>query len=552
MSEPVPGARIRRRCPDCGARIEHGEDDGAVGCDFCGARLAIGAGDRPAAYAIAPASGSLAGDRPAAAGAQPPAPQTGKAGEARSRWVAAAKAALRTSGTRVRALESPRPLLAPFHRLRARAWQWYQDSPPPERAEMVWPHLSPTEGEGCFRLGIWDETTDALPSLRLGSANLGFRTQVFPWTPLADLLGPDPDSGPRPAVLPEELSAADARALLSGRLTAGWQLPPEEAREQLLVVTDLATQVMYAPLLVCPFSGPAGRAAILLDGITLRGGRLLTREELAHLESLEEAALDRSPEALPAGTLIPLSCPECSSPLPLLAHARVHRCTVCSRHWTVAGDSLATVPVVALAGGAFRRTTSGAIFLPFYRLRGPDVEWFAPATQGRSARATWNFALALGRGRRAWEEVDLAYNDVVSRAFTASRGSGISTRTARSQFSTGARPGDTAGPGIGSPPAIETPPTTAYALAPFIARCVERPVPASLRTELAWIAFEPRGPDFVEPGSGLGIPRRVFTPWDERRSAAGGWGRTAVASPARPGRPPAIRDPMESAPRRGS
>ncbi len=481
----VAVARITRRCPGCGAAIEHGEEDGAVGCDFCGAHLAIGAGAANPAYAMA-----AAGDRAVQGGGAP------------EQWIAEAKRALRAAGLRVRALEPPRAFLVPFHRLRAHAWQWYRSMPRPEREETGQPLLPPSEVEGHFRLGIWDATIDAVPSLGLGPGNLGFRTQVLAWTPLADFL--DPEGTPRPdyAVLPVEVGAVDARGLLARRLSANWQLPPQEASDQWILVTDAAPQLMYAPLLLCPFLGPQGRAAIILDGITFRAGRVLAGDELTRLETRETAARARPPDALPAapplggvppleaGTLIPLSCPECSSPLSFLRRARVHRCTICGRHWTVHGQALAPVPCVALIGSTARRPATQAVFLPFYRLRGGGGDWFVPAARGRNPRAVWNFALGLARRPRVWDEADLAIDAAASAAVN----------------------GRLVAAGHGA--AVEMTPATAGALAPFTARCLEQAIPAAVETDLAWIAFEPHGPDLVEPGSGLGLPRCALTPWE--------------------------------------
>jgi hypothetical protein len=360
------------------------------------------------------------------------------------------------------------------------------------------------EGEARFRLGVWDGTIDAVPSLGLGLDNLGFRTQVLAWTPLADFLGPARIAGPEHAVLPAETGAIEAREQLSRQLFASRQIPPEEASDQWILVTDAAQQLMHAPFLLCPFLGPQGRAAIILDGITFRAGRVLAGDELARFESLEITARERPPGTLPAvlpsgvvpplgaGTLVPLSCPECSSPLPFLPRARVHRCAICGRHWMVRGNALAPVRGVALRASTAARPAARAVFLPFYRLRGGDKEWFVPAVLGRNPRAAWNLALGLARRPRAWEEADLASD--------ATAGAAVSGSLLAA----------------GQAAAVEMTPDTAGALAPFITRCLEQPIPGSVETELAWIALVPRGPDLVEPGSGLGLPRSALTPWPER------------------------------------
>lgn len=526
------GARITRRCPGCGAAIEHGEDDGAVGCDFCGARLAIGAGAENPAYAIAVgrASGQECPPREGRAGGvagSSPGDRERGADGAVEQWITEAKRALRTAGLRVRAIEPPRALLVPFHRLRAHTWQWFRTAPRIEGMDTEPPPLAPVddEGEGRFRLGVWDATIDAVPSLGLGPRTLGFRTQVLAWTPLADFLSSGHHRGPDHAVLPAELGAIDAREQLAQRLSASCQLPPETASEQWTLVTDAAQQLMHAPILLCPFVGPQGRAAVILDGITFRAGRVLAGDELSRLEALERAARARgagarsavqqgdvaqvggvpAQRAAPfagAGTLIPLSCPECSSPLPFLPRARVHRCTICGRHWTVGGDTLAPVRGVALVAAAAGRPQTHTVFLPFHRLRGGGgEEWFVPASRGRNPRAAWNFALGLARRRRSWEEADLADDAGAAAAVNRSR----LTVPGGEQPPTGGR--------AFQAPGIEMTPPTAAALAPFLARCLETAVPTTLETELAWIAFTPKGPDLVEPGSGLGLPRLALTPW---------------------------------------
>ena len=77
--------------------------------------------------------------------------------------------------------------------------------------------------------------------------------------------------------------------------------------------------------------------------------------------------------------------------------------------------------------------------------------------------------------------------------------------------------------------AVEMTPATAGALAPFTARCLEQAIPAEVVTELTWIAFQPNGPDLVETGSGLGLPRGAFTPWEAPPQA--GTARRRAASP---------------------
>jgi hypothetical protein len=493
------GARIARRCPGCGAAIEHGEEDGAVGCDFCGLRLAIGAGAGIPAYAAAPrgVSGEVGAPGPAAA------PMT---------WQREAKKALRAAGERVRSFEPPRAILAPFHRLRAHVWQWYLEVP---RRELLAAGISsappltmqfPAEPEPRSRFGIWDSTIDAVPSLRLGPGNLSFRTQTLVWTPMADFLAHWPTLEPDCAVLEAEIGNVEARDLLGGRLSEAWQPGPDTAGKPWTLVTDAVQQRMYAPVLLCPFLGPQGRAAITLDGVTLHPGRVLTGEELSRIESAESAARERPPEALSAGpssgdtpgvlfaegaALVPLSCPECSAPLPFAPRARVHRCDICGRHWIVRGNELAPVPWVVLRAATSGRRPTRPVFLPFYRLRSAgEAEWFVPAAQGRNPRAAWNLALGLAKCPHRWEEEELADS--------ATAGTTVTGRVA---------PG---GPAI----AIETTPDTAGILASFVAHCLEQPSPAQVQTELAWIAFQPSGPDLVEPGSGLGVPRQAFTPWE--------------------------------------
>jgi hypothetical protein len=151
--------------------------------------------------------------------------------------------------------------------------------------------------------------------------------------------------------------------------------------------------------------------------------------------------------------------------------------------------------------------------VPFYRLRTPASEWFLPALRGRNPRALWNLAIGLSRRAHDWRELgaDLA--------------AGSSTSAAGAS---------------GEPvPVVEVSPTSARALAPFLARLLDGEPDGRADLTLCWIALERHGPDLVEPGSRLGLPRVAVKPWDTVGASA-------------PARPPATRAAAMAGPPAGA
>jgi hypothetical protein len=254
--------------------------------------------------------------------------------------------------------------------------------------------------------------------------------------------------------------------------------------------------LLYVPSVLLPFHDGRDRRGVVVDGLSGRAGSILSRSELERIEALARPLVEEDATAVATagsdapqttqhrrggtGPLLPLVCPECSAPMPLLPRARTHCCPICLRLWTVGSRGLRAEPTRILRPQAPKRNERGAgddrTWLPFYRLRGADESLVVPAFHGRHPRAIWNFIVSLNRLQPAWQDEE----------------------------------GEPIRPGA----VVEHLGVTALALSPFLCYCLERERPfAPAAAELIWVEFAARGPDWVEPGIGLGFPRAAVTPW---------------------------------------
>jgi len=248
-------------------------------------------------------------------------------------------------------------------------------------------------------------------------------------------------------------------------------------KESRLFTPDPILQLIHTPCVLHSFQGPDERAAIIIDGVTGKEGPRLEAAQLKRLESL----LASTPSGALASvadvreTLVPLICPACSGPLPFVPVARVHRCGICNRLWEAATGGLRQISAGGFMAPHSRSVPGPAGFAPFYRLEAADGALYIPAARGRNPRALWSFAFGLGRRRPIWEEIEP--DKLIS--------------------------------------AVEITTRAASLLAPFARFCLERdPMPTGPGT-LIWIRLVARGPDWVEPGTGLGFPRSAVIPWTE-------------------------------------
>lgn len=488
--------RIRRRCPSCGGPIRHTDADRVIGCEFCGVRLAIASGGTPR-YAL-PAR--VCGDD----------------------CIVAAKRALRTRSVRVRELQASSILYAPFYRLRAPTWQcWRGRNVPPERRVLrdvrdamrpgppswarpaIEEQLREEPGPFEYRIGVWDFTQDALPSLDLGDRQLGFRTQVFEMLPLGDLLaeasardgspaGSDGLASGTPGRIEVELPESAALASLLRQLVAGHSFPETEVLGQALYAPFPQLQLLYYPYALVPFRGQGEQEALVLDAITGGFKALLDTKAWARLQSGLEvrpgdtegwSSLSRDAE------LTPLICPECSSPLPWAGAAHVHRCDTCQRFWQAKEGRLSPLPSISLTPPGRALPLEGRVDLPFYRVPGAGGRSvYTPGFQGRHPRPIWNFTLALNRCQPVYDA------------------SGEPPR----------KPGA----------CIEFDPGEARTLRPFLDLCLRGPTavtwpqarPATKGAELpelVWIPFHRRGADLIEAVTQLGLPVSALPAWTE-------------------------------------
>jgi hypothetical protein len=451
---------IRRRCPECGAPVRYAEGDAVTACGYCGLSLAV-----------APAVGR------SSTFVMPPRAEENDLS-------LAAKRALREAGIHLRSLAKPRVFYLPFYRLRAETWLCFREpTPQPDRdLEEVPLSSDPPPGEIRFRIGRRDLSL-AATEFAWGPRSLGFRLETCEVTPLAEEGDLD--------LLPPTVRAEAAAADLFRRLKADL-IREDGSTDQRLFIPESSWMTVYAPLAVTPFRGPAEQGAVVLDGITAQNPLVLSLEAWSRIEaqitrvaggSAEARGADDDAVPGPPGTdaaapLWPFSCPACSAPLPLQPEARLHSCPICRRVWSVGATGLTEVatrrllPARRPADGGTRTET----WLPFYRL-GCAAGWrYVPGFQGRHPRAVWNFTFALNRRAPAWAEEE-----------------------------------ESCSPGA----AVERSARGAAALEPFLAYCLERtPSPAPSPAELCWIRFIRRGPDWVEPGLGLGFPCAAVRPWD--------------------------------------
>jgi len=251
--------------------------------------------------------------------------------------------------------------------------------------------------------------------------------------------------------------------------------------------------LIYAPLYVFPFRGVGAEQAVVQDGVDGQSTAFLSGAELRRLDARIARLTERAdhsgaadagrrtaglPRPAEHAPLLPFSCPNCSAPLPLLPAARLHSCPICLRLWSVGAHGLELMPTRRLlpARGESGRVPRIECWLPFYRLRQGSEELYVPAFHGRHPRAVWNFSFALNRRAPRWTEVEEC-----------------------------CRPGA----------AVERVASSAAALAPFLRYCLEREeAGGATQAELCWIGFVRRGPDWVEPGLGLGIPGTALNPWE--------------------------------------
>ena len=160
----APPLQIRRRCPGCRAPVDHAEAARIVVCGYCGLALALPSSGEMMHYALPPRV----------------APEA---------VISEAKRALRQAGLRMRELQVPWLLYAPFYRLRARALQSWKNLPACVAGEQT---PSGDAGGGAesaghwdaseevqYRIGTWDQTMDATPELNLGDRHQGVRAQVL-------------------------------------------------------------------------------------------------------------------------------------------------------------------------------------------------------------------------------------------------------------------------------------------------------------------------------------------------------------------------------------
>jgi len=517
------GLRIRRRCPACGAPVRHAEADGAVVCPFCGVGLAVvGGTDRLDRYAMLPRA------RPEGVGVR-----------------AEANRALRAAGRRVLDLGTPRLFYAPFYRLRALVWECWREpaaaaagedlprATGDARGPRAWllsadllrtaqerrPPPAPAGPRSSgFRVAVRDVSLAATTSPDLGRSNVGFRTQtceIVPW--------PEAEAG---QAIEGDVEETEARRRLVALLDAA-SSPPPEVREHCVLAPERRFLLLYAPYLLFPARGPEGPLAVVVDAITGRAGPVLHGAEPARLEArlAPAPATTATPDGADADTaggtadaipgdaaLLPLLCPECGHPLPCAPRAQVHACPLCGRAWQAAAAGFVPVPVRALharrtagtgvgaGAGAGGNDGAAAKWLPFYRVPHTKRDAYVPAFLGRHPRAAWLFAFALSRRPRTWDESE--------------------------------------DPVVPETP-VELRAEAAAALLPLfpfhLRETAERPAGPA---ELVWIAFVPRGPDLVEPGSGLGLPRAALSPWAPSRSperrGSGGARTPARRAPAPP------------------
>jgi hypothetical protein len=468
--------QVERRCPSCGGPIRHSEGDRVIGCSYCGIRLAVQTGREVTRYAI-------------------------RAGGTPEGWIIEGKRLLRAAGRRLLELGDPVVLYVPYFRIHTETW-FCQLADPPARAiseslreeRRSGPVLpAEKEPEFTYRVGVADLTMDGNPTMNLGRRTLGFRTQVCAVVPLNELPPAEEASGPEcgPGRLGAELADGEASRQLLKSLVAAEAEPPGTVRNQALFAPFPDFQRIYQPIVLLPYRGPEGQEAVLLDGVTGQAERVLGSEEYEGIQSRYEVAPgDRAGwKARDQKTpLIPLICPECSSPLPHLPRARAHGCENCGRFWVVSGAILSPIASVRLWSGSLEPAAKQTRFLPFYRITasGPVPAWYIPAFRGRHRRAIWNLALGLTRAQPDWTEDDTP----------------LPTSTA-----------------------VEMEPLQAPLLIPFLDLCLRgqdspewpRPRPGGAGgdgpAQLVWIALGRRGRELIEPSSGLGISESALQPW---------------------------------------
>ena len=504
------GIRIRRRCPSCGAPVEHSETDTAVACAYCQIHLAVLGRETVPRYAV-PARLDPAAARLEA-----------------SRY-------LRGRETRVRRLGAPLVTYVPFARLRATVYSCWRDAagPPPEELQsprrgaslaklglQLGLGLAPTAlrsfrnearrplggssagafqaSDFRFRAGAWEQTICGAPSLGWGDSSLGVRTQALSVTPLDELLPADLASLELPARVGPEISVDAARAQLEKRLAQAHDGEPgsRDAARWFAIRREL--QWIYWPYVTLEFEGPATRGQVILDGVTLHAR--LAREESE--EATEHAGATHGPTcfeahagdtagwtfAPPDAGFISLICPNCSMPLPFRAVAQLFPCSNCHRLWRAEERRLVESRGIVLRAPNASRALAGRdeVALPFYRVTSgaggkPEV-CFVPAAECRHPRALWNLASALSRRADIWEEEE---------------------------------------PERGLDIAVVLRPDEANALLPFARACATEDCAlatassSDTRVELVWLRVARSAGAWVEPRSGLSVPEAALIPWSE-------------------------------------
>lgn len=527
--------RIRRRCPSCGAPIEHSETDGAVACPFCAVHLAIvrdagGSDERLPRFAI-------------------PARIDEEA------WALEAKRLLRREGRRVRQLYAPRLVYAPFLRLSCSVyahWQETHESPPPEarldrrtrRAgialDLTVRALSAVGGGGDlalesfgsfdpgarparppefqFRVGRWEQTLTASPTLPLPDRTLGVRTQALAVVPLDELVDPDGDAGALPGRLRHQRSHQEIAPDLERQLRQAHTPENDRRSEYVWEAPGRTLQWIYYPYALLRFDGPGDAGEVLLDGVSGKARSLLPDD------AIPESALEVAP-GTPQGwrfsdlgaAFVRLVCPTCSMPLPMRAASRIYACSNCRSHWRVAGGKLDRVAALWLCPADDRASGSDVgpevIAIPFYRLRGDDARApiYVPAAESRHPRALWNLATGLTRIHADWRELEPCFGLDTAVALDREEAAALGPFAASCVVETNlqelrcrklAR-------ARGSAPA---------AAAANIATAAGERRPEA---ELVWLRMRRHGADWVEPWLGLAVPARALVPWDEPNRSPG-------------------------------
>lgn len=494
---------IRRRCPSCGAPVEHSDTATTVACSYCQVRLAITGVGAPARYAV---------------------PTRYDADTA----LCEAKRALRGEQVRVRRLDAPRVIYFPYARWRADVHALWRHpkarKPEPEHrsswtvpatlievgfgpdtpATRAWSKLNADsrrpaamrgisdleedEAEFQYRIGPWEQTISAQPDLAFIDHTLGVRTQALSVVPLDELVDSKGDPQLIPGRVAPRLSTEEAQNRLERQLREAQREEPGDREHARFFAPTAELQWIYFPYVAIDFTGPERNGCILLDGVTLKHRSIVDTQALATLAlDAQQGDAGGWTFSQPATRFTALVCPNCSMPLRCHPSACLHPCENCRRTWELSSGTLRERRAKLLLPP--RHRSSGPSLradraLPFYVMRCGSGEAarrvFVPAAQCRHRRAIWSLASSLTRRNDPWEEVecDLRLDVPV---------------TLRADHARGLLP-------------------FAWALAHELD--AKEPAAATIDApELVWLAMGERGGAWIEPNSGLSVSSAALTPW---------------------------------------